>query len=601
MGRHDIFGTVVCLAGSVLFAEFVHLYSRVVHADDELGDATRDTAAHSTDTNCTPAPTPTSTPTPTPAPNTLAVEEGNWAYTSLGVYPAGRNPLQCLNGPLDNSNAAGDQVEVYFGVPQTTFAAAVRDWQEVAGSRFRGLKTEHPWWDKDLSDSMVCTSCCDGRQVSCASHFYQTRPLQKRTERMFRGQMAHPFMGAIKDGIMYQVDNATVNKDALLKTGLPIHPHLSVASPECDVWVHDPVVILKNGDWMRETAKSNVGHWLADVMGLFLHIAQHYNVKRVMALIPNCPISKPGPTKQCRTFPVAFEEGHLPHLKSTPFRGGTDWVFQTAERLGLPWLRDILLRPPQLPANKVTCFSRLVWGCPVPRACPTAKYVATLMPLYKHWLHHTYGLTFERPPVIAVGGTGKTLLMLLRDPDRSRYISNWETLGAAAKESTTFKRVETLSLWNATPDSYTRIVNAFQSADVVLSMHGADLSLAITLMAHGSVAVEILPKTAVREDPFYVYQAFGSKVHLIRWLLHLPDIPGWTAFDLDPRDERGRYRNHYSWRRQLVPFPLPVESLLTVLRLADSVLSSTQARPLALPSPATHTNRHHKSRGRRRP
>ena len=502
--------------------------------------------------------------------------KGNWKMIG-GRWLNGRHPLACFVGLLSpkKGNITGG-IEIFPSAqPDAYFKRIVKNSKKRQPDRFAHLRKEVPWWDKDLSDRMVCTSCCDGRQMGCASHFFQSRVLTKKQERKFKGKMMYPFKAAFVNGIMKEIGNHSVNKDALLMTGLPIHPRDNISEDTCDEWYREPTVILKNGDWTRETSKRNIGHWLADIMGIFLHATATHNVKRVLPLVPNCPIAKPGPTKQCRTFKLETESYPQQHLKATPFKEGTWFVFDTPDRFGIPWLHDIFLPPPKT-HNRTVCFEKLVWGCPYPRACPTPKYISLLMPLYQFWLTETYGLNFTHDVIEEDGCKHKgNLVILTRDPQRSRYITNWEALFEASKGKACFKTVRRVEMWNATEKLYPEMVSAFQNADAVISMHGADLAMGHTLMRRDTVGIEILPMDTEREDPFYVYQAHGAHIHLIRWLVNLDYIPEWGNFNGSAVwDYRGRYNNHKSWRRQLKNFTLPVEGWVDVLEYANLLLET---------------------------
>ncbi|KAJ9467400.1 hypothetical protein DIPPA_14680 [Diplonema papillatum] len=467
-------------------------------------------------------------------------QEGRW----LG----GACPLAAAMDAIEtDSNGSWTQwVEVYTGD-----VAGIRlDLGPVAGEN----SSENACFGEDRAGNSVCTSCCDGRQVSCPGQYNP-----KKFGRRFRGSMASPFPAALAGGVLHAVSPAYIPRKNLRLTGIAVDD-VEMPPENCSQWIDAPVVVLKNGDWMRG-ASGNVAHWLAEIFGVLLHAAKLLNARKVIPLIPNCPIRFPGPTKICRPYVVGYQPLPLPHLKATYFPEGTNWLFDAPRRYDIPFLNDMTFVP-QFDPTAVTCFRRVVMGCPPPRACPAPKYFSTIQPLYQAFLRSQYGLDYTQP-----ADPGRVLYLVNRRPLGSRYIANAAEMVDAAREKGW--DAGGLELWDTKGLPFWKAAQRLQRAAVVAGMHGADLGYAIIFLRRGSVVVETLLRHASREDPWYVYQAHGARVHAVRWLVDHRQVPEWANQSVETQTER--YSNNISWRRKATNFTLPLDGWARVLRRVGGI------------------------------
>ena len=225
--------------------------------------------------------------------------------------------------------------------------------------------------------------------------------------------------------------------------------------------------------------------------------------------------------------------------------------------MGIPWLSK-LTAAPRFASNDTVCIERFFVGCPQPMHCPAPKYVQSVMPLMRSWLQQYGGLQYGR----LLPDQKNNLVIINRKPGGTRYIANTNDLVAiAAAEG-----------WNSfvSVGSYNLMLTHIQQASLTASFHGADLALAMLFKRDFSAIIEILLNQGRREDPWYLYQANGASLKIIRWILHHTQVPEWVN-EPEEVQRRGKYKNRLSWRRKSINFTLPLESWRTVLQTAGSV------------------------------
>eukprot|EP01065_Artemidia_motanka_P000970 TRINITY_DN10455_c0_g1_i1.p1 TRINITY_DN10455_c0_g1~~TRINITY_DN10455_c0_g1_i1.p1 ORF type:complete len:525 (+),score=70.76 TRINITY_DN10455_c0_g1_i1:138-1712(+) len=432
--------------------------------------------------------------------------------------------------------------------------------QAGCGQHYQQPTCQSHAWGHDLSDAMVCSGCCDGKHRGCVGHGNK-----KKMQRLLRGQIHSSFPAELQGGQLLPVAGRHFPADVLHTEGIHAGsaPNVNSNCSAGGAQYRKPVVLLVNGQWTRSTS-NNMAHWLGEIMGPLLDAARNANSDAVLPLVPICPgrrssrrFGHPAHNMACVAQRIRPAQQPYPHLGATP--GGqeqaTEFVSLLPDFLGMPWIADATAV--ELPRE--ACLNVTI-ACPW-RHCPTPKYLASIMPLYQRWLARKYQYSYTPPAPSA----RRRLLLMVRKPGGTRYIENHPALAAAAEQAGWI--VDTVHVWRARK-AYGNLSALLQSADVVASMHGADIALALILLRQGTVAIEVLLSHAFLEDPFYVFQGAGAGVHVLRWAIPPSAVPQWRNFSVP----EGRVKDVNSWRRQRIEFTLPTAGWADALTAARLLL-----------------------------
>eukprot|EP01060_Flectonema_neradi_P022493 TRINITY_DN30739_c0_g1_i1.p1 TRINITY_DN30739_c0_g1~~TRINITY_DN30739_c0_g1_i1.p1 ORF type:complete len:513 (+),score=77.40 TRINITY_DN30739_c0_g1_i1:84-1622(+) len=471
-------------------------------------------------------------------PTTSSTATG-WRTTKQNEWLHGDCPLNSITGTLlPNSNKTG-WIEIYQQ-NQTQLKELLN-----TSSHTQHLKEEPSCWG-DAPE--VCSSCCDGLHRGCGGE----RKAKDMTRRL-KGKMELMFPIAIKNGQLTGYGQGIPYAYPLTKQGISTQNEV-ITSSSCTIKVSTPVMLIVSGRWTQATSAANAAHWIAEIFGPLVQAAHTHGEGPFIPIVTFCE----GASKSCSSHHISYSNSPLPHWRVSGGKDDTNWPYKLPGSMGIPWLEK-LTTAPKFAQNDTVCVERFFVGCPQPMHCPAPKFVNTMMPLMRGWLREFGSLRYDR---LSVPKLNK-LVIINRRPGGTRYIANSKLLLEAA----------TRNGWDAMEavGSYNLMLNHIQNAALTASFHGADLALTMLFMRDGTALIEILLNQGRREDPWYVYQANGAPITIIRWILHHTHVPEWIT-EAEEVQRRGKYKNRLSWRRKAINFTLPVEGWQAALQAADLVI-----------------------------